>query len=499
MKRIRRRTKRTNSNSSLRRSISHPPNRPGMQCESGDESGGSSSEVEVETSEDLEAGCSTKEKPKSVTIASDVSHKKDDDQHNRKSNNDWNWNWKARVLMAVSMANLNLGNRLHQLRQKLWDEWSEFVHGVPLLLKVAWVLHGLVSIHVISIVYAYHYDHHGTLGAIVLATCTTLALLFTALVTVAASHTATIELSQLMDQQVRSRAILNTLYPTRVLEQMYLELTPEQMEQAQEQVLTQLDSAAAAAEQPPQERQLMSDESILLHQEELQEESIRLQQERKDSFHSSLDSLLERTASSRSLVVQVGDTRSQRPSFNRRVVEIDAKTLEYDNADDVDVDIDIDIDPPTSSPPAARPNHKTTSHADRNNDVFCIKRNSLTMRRLSMSRRASLAQQSQEQQRQRRCTMSFSPARRRKSSVGSSASSATSVGRPIQERFDPTTVLLADIAGFTSWCSQREPTQVFHLLESVFFAFDNLAKQLNVYKIETIGDWYVRVVELGVL
>jgi hypothetical protein len=52
-------------------------------------------------------------------------------------------------------------------------------------------------------------------------------------------------------------------------------------------------------------------------------------------------------------------------------------------------------------------------------------------------------------------------------------------------------VLFADIAGFTAWCSPREPSEVFHLLEAIFYVFDTLAKSLGVYKIETIGDCYV--------
>lgn len=31
--------------------------------------------------------------------------------------------------------------------------------------------------------------------------------------------------------------------------------------------------------------------------------------------------------------------------------------------------------------------------------------------------------------------------------------------------FPETTVMFADISGFTAWASTREPTQVFHLLE----------------------------------
>jgi Adenylate and Guanylate cyclase catalytic domain len=67
---------------------------------------------------------------------------------------------------------------------------------------------------------------------------------------------------------------------------------------------------------------------------------------------------------------------------------------------------------------------------------------------------------------------------------------------PIAELYPDTTVLFADIAGFTSWSSVRTPTQVFHLLESVYIAFDAIARQRDVFKVETIGDSYVAVVGL---
>ena len=72
------------------------------------------------------------------------------------------------------------------------------------------------------------------------------------------------------------------------------------------------------------------------------------------------------------------------------------------------------------------------------------------------------------------------------------SSIASSQGKPIQERYQHCSVLLADVAGFTQWCSEREPCHVFQLLEAIFFAFDTVAKSLKVYKIETIGDCYVR-------
>lgn len=55
----------------------------------------------------------------------------------------------------------------------------------------------------------------------------------------------------------------------------------------------------------------------------------------------------------------------------------------------------------------------------------------------------------------------------------------------------PLTDTVADIAGFTSWSSQREPSQVFLLLESIFQSFDIVAKRKGVFKVETIGDCYV--------
>eukprot|EP00934_Nitzschia_sp_Nitz4_P002739 Nitzschia sp. Nitz4//scaffold111_size72815//56756//60609//NITZ4_005798-RA/size72815-snap-gene-0.111-mRNA-1//-1//CDS//3329533204//2729//frame0 len=65
--------------------------------------------------------------------------------------------------------------------------------------------------------------------------------------------------------------------------------------------------------------------------------------------------------------------------------------------------------------------------------------------------------------------------------------------KPIADLFPSATVMFLDIVGFTAWSSEREPTQVFQLLESVYHEFDNLAKKLGVFKVETIGDSYVAV------
>ena len=56
--------------------------------------------------------------------------------------------------------------------------------------------------------------------------------------------------------------------------------------------------------------------------------------------------------------------------------------------------------------------------------------------------------------------------------------------------------IFADIAGFTAWSSEREPSQVFKLLETIYSTFDSIAKRLKVFKVETIGDCYVAVTGL---
>uniref|UniRef100_A0A7S4QHH6 Guanylate cyclase domain-containing protein n=1 Tax=Ditylum brightwellii TaxID=49249 RepID=A0A7S4QHH6_9STRA len=67
---------------------------------------------------------------------------------------------------------------------------------------------------------------------------------------------------------------------------------------------------------------------------------------------------------------------------------------------------------------------------------------------------------------------------------------------PIADLFTDTTVLVANIAGFTAWSSEREPTQVFQLLEVLYSEFDSEARKQGVFKVETNGDNYVAVVGL---
>eukprot|EP00978_Attheya_sp_CCMP212_P041281 scaffold234656_cov53-Attheya_sp.AAC.3 len=64
---------------------------------------------------------------------------------------------------------------------------------------------------------------------------------------------------------------------------------------------------------------------------------------------------------------------------------------------------------------------------------------------------------------------------------------------PIADHFTATTILFADIAGFTAWSSEREPAQVFQLLEALFQDFDMESKKFGIFKVETVGDCYVAV------
>ena len=62
---------------------------------------------------------------------------------------------------------------------------------------------------------------------------------------------------------------------------------------------------------------------------------------------------------------------------------------------------------------------------------------------------------------------------------------------PIADTFDACTVLFADLCEFTTWSATVPPVRVFVLLEAIFNAFDQLAAELGIFKLETVGDCYV--------
>jgi len=63
----------------------------------------------------------------------------------------------------------------------------------------------------------------------------------------------------------------------------------------------------------------------------------------------------------------------------------------------------------------------------------------------------------------------------------------------IAEQFDETTIMFADIVGFTPLSARMPPTELVQLLNQVFSLFDQLAEQHGLEKIKTIGDAYMVV------
>ncbi|XP_050700680.1 head-specific guanylate cyclase-like [Eriocheir sinensis] len=65
------------------------------------------------------------------------------------------------------------------------------------------------------------------------------------------------------------------------------------------------------------------------------------------------------------------------------------------------------------------------------------------------------------------------------------------LGEVIQaQKHDEVTMLFSDIVGFTSICSTATPFMVINMLQNLYTQFDAYCGQLDVYKVETIGDAY---------
>jgi len=63
----------------------------------------------------------------------------------------------------------------------------------------------------------------------------------------------------------------------------------------------------------------------------------------------------------------------------------------------------------------------------------------------------------------------------------------------IADAYPETTVLFADLAGFTPWARQTDPDRIVNALDTLFSRFDELAAEYGVEKIKTIGDAYMAV------
>ena len=65
--------------------------------------------------------------------------------------------------------------------------------------------------------------------------------------------------------------------------------------------------------------------------------------------------------------------------------------------------------------------------------------------------------------------------------------------RTIADRIEPVTVLFADIVGFTRIAARLSPVRLVADLDRLVSAFDELAVELGVEKIKTVGDAYLAV------
>ena len=65
--------------------------------------------------------------------------------------------------------------------------------------------------------------------------------------------------------------------------------------------------------------------------------------------------------------------------------------------------------------------------------------------------------------------------------------------RRIAETYAATTVVFADLVGFTPWAQRTEPDRVVAVLDDLFTRFDELAAANGLEKIKTIGDAYMAV------
>lgn len=64
-------------------------------------------------------------------------------------------------------------------------------------------------------------------------------------------------------------------------------------------------------------------------------------------------------------------------------------------------------------------------------------------------------------------------------------------GQTVQaKKFDHVTMLFSDIVGFTAVCSRCTPMQVVTMLSELYTRFDHQCGELDIYKVETIGDAY---------
>src|SRR5439155_23362868 len=63
----------------------------------------------------------------------------------------------------------------------------------------------------------------------------------------------------------------------------------------------------------------------------------------------------------------------------------------------------------------------------------------------------------------------------------------------IAEAYPATSVVFADVVGFTPWANRTEPARVVALLDDLFTRLDAVSAELGLEKIKTVGDAYMAV------
>ncbi|GFR51053.1 hypothetical protein Agub_g13221 [Astrephomene gubernaculifera] len=72
--------------------------------------------------------------------------------------------------------------------------------------------------------------------------------------------------------------------------------------------------------------------------------------------------------------------------------------------------------------------------------------------------------------------------------------SALQAGEAVQpERYDCVSIFFSDVVGYTDLCSKLQPNEVMDLMHRLYSLFDDLIRDLELFKVETVGDAYLAV------
>lgn len=74
-------------------------------------------------------------------------------------------------------------------------------------------------------------------------------------------------------------------------------------------------------------------------------------------------------------------------------------------------------------------------------------------------------------------------------SIALQVAQALQLGLPVQpESYECVGLFFSDIVGYTDLCSQLPPEEVMDLLNRLYTRFDAITRELELFKVETIGE-----------